>query len=37
MAILNAEDVRYYRPLFALDQQGARTIATAAIDRITDR
>lgn len=37
MAILDAEDVRHYRPLFALDQQGARTIATAAIDRITDR
>ena len=37
MAILKAEDVRHYRPLFALDQQGARTIATAAIDRITDR
>ncbi|HEY6860264.1 MAG TPA: transglutaminase-like cysteine peptidase [Pseudolabrys sp.] len=37
MSILNAEDVRHYRPLFALDQQGARTIATAAIDRITDR
>jgi len=37
MAILNAEDVHHYRPLFALDQQGARTIATAAIDQITDR
>jgi predicted transglutaminase-like cysteine proteinase len=37
MAILNAEDVRHYRPLFALDQQGVRTIATAAIDRITDQ
>jgi predicted transglutaminase-like cysteine proteinase len=37
MAILNAEDVRHYRPLFALDEQGARTIATAAIDRITDQ
>jgi predicted transglutaminase-like cysteine proteinase len=37
MAILNAEDVKYYRPLFALDQQGTHTIATAALDRITDR
>jgi hypothetical protein len=37
MTILNAEDVRHYRPLFALDEQGARTIATAAIDRITDQ
>ncbi|MGA9126110.1 MAG: hypothetical protein WB382_22630, partial [Pseudolabrys sp.] len=38
MAILNAEDVQhYYRPLFALDQQGTHTIATAALDRITDQ
>lgn len=37
MAILNAEDVSHYRPLFALDQQGTRTVATAALDRITDR
>lgn len=37
MAILDAEDVRYYRPLFSLDQQGTRTIATAALDQITDR
>jgi predicted transglutaminase-like cysteine proteinase len=37
MAILDAEDVRYYRPLFSLDQQGTRTIATAALEQITDR
>lgn len=37
MAILNAEDIHYYRPLFALDQQGTHTIATAALGRITDR
>jgi predicted transglutaminase-like cysteine proteinase len=37
MAILNAEDVRHYRPLFVLDQKGTRTIATAALDQITDR
>lgn len=37
MAILDAEDVRYYRPLFALDQQGTRTIATAALAQTTDR
>jgi len=37
MAILNAEDVHHYRPLFALDQQGTHTITTAALDQITDR
>ena len=37
MAILNAENVRDYRPLFALDEHGARTIATAALDLFTDR
>jgi predicted transglutaminase-like cysteine proteinase len=37
MAILNAEDVRDYRPLFALDEHGSRAIATAAIDLATDR
>ena len=37
MAILDAADVHYYRPLFALDQQGTHTLATAALDRITDR
>ena len=36
MAILNAEDVAY-RPLFALDQQNARIVAAAGIDRITNR
>ena len=37
MAILDAGDVHYYRPLFALDQQGTHTLATAALDRITDQ
>jgi predicted transglutaminase-like cysteine proteinase len=37
MAILDADEVRDYRPLFALDQQGTRAIATAAIERITSR
>jgi predicted transglutaminase-like cysteine proteinase len=37
MAILDAEDVHDYRPLFALDQHGTRTIATASIDLITNR
>jgi len=36
MAILTAENVSY-RPLFALDQQNARTIATAAVGRIINR
>jgi len=31
MAILDADQVRDYRPLFALDQQGTRAIATAAV------
>jgi hypothetical protein len=37
MAILDAEDVRDYRPLFALDQHGTRAIATAGIERVTNR
>jgi hypothetical protein len=37
MAILDAEDVNDYRPLFALDQHGTQTIATASIDLITNR
>lgn len=37
MAILNAEDVRHYRPVIALDQQGARKVAAAAVDQITNR
>ncbi len=37
MAILNAEDVRHYRPVIALDQQGVRKVASAAVDQITDR
>jgi predicted transglutaminase-like cysteine proteinase len=36
MAILNAEEVQY-RPMFALDQQNARTVAAAAVDRIINR
>ena len=36
MAILNAEDVQY-SPMFALDQQNARTVAAAAVDRIINR
>ncbi|MGA9050151.1 MAG: transglutaminase-like cysteine peptidase [Pseudolabrys sp.] len=37
MAILDAEDVHDYRPLFALDQNGTRAIATASNDLITNR
>ena len=37
MAILDAEDVHDYRPLFALEQHGTQTIATASIDLITNR
>ena len=37
MAILNFEDVRQYRPLFALDQSGTHAIATAALRWTTDR
>jgi hypothetical protein len=37
IAILDAEDLRNYRPLFALDQHGTQTIATASIDLITNR
>jgi predicted transglutaminase-like cysteine proteinase len=37
MAILDAEDVHDYRSLFALDQHGTQTIATASIDLITNR
>jgi predicted transglutaminase-like cysteine proteinase len=36
-AILDAADVRHYRPLFTLDQRGTHAIATATIDRVTDR
>jgi hypothetical protein len=36
MAILDAEDVRDYRPLVALDQYD-RAIATAGIERVTNR
>ena len=37
MAILDAEDLHDYRPLFALDQNGTRAFATAAIDLTTNR
>ena len=37
MAILDVDDVRDYRPLFALDQHGTRAIATAGIERVTNR
>jgi len=37
MAILDADDVHDYRPLFALDQHGMQTIATASIDLTTNR
>lgn len=37
MAILDTEDVRHYRPVIALDQQGDRKVAAAAVDQITDR
>jgi len=37
MAILNAEDVRHYHPVIALDQQGVRKVAAAAADQITGR
>ena len=34
MAILKAEDVGHYHPLFALDQQGVRKITTSASNRV---
>ena len=37
MAILDAEDVHDYRPLFALDHHATQTTATASIDLITNR
>ena len=37
MAILDADDVRDYRLLFALDRQGTRVVATAAIEHVTNR
>jgi hypothetical protein len=37
MAILDADNVRDYRPLFALDQQGTRAVATAAVENVTNR
>jgi predicted transglutaminase-like cysteine proteinase len=37
LAILDAEDVNHYRPLYALHQDDARPIATAAIERVISR
>lgn len=37
LAILDAEDASHYRPLYALHQDGARPIATAAIERVISR
>ena len=37
MAILDAEYLRNYRPLFALDQHATQTTANASIDLITNR
>jgi predicted transglutaminase-like cysteine proteinase len=37
MSILDADDVRDYRPLFALDQQGTRAVVTAAVEHVTNR
>ena len=37
LAILDAEDARHYRPLYALHQDDARPIATAAIERVISR
>ncbi len=37
MAILDAEDVQHYRPIMALDQEGARKVAAVAVDQIIDR
>jgi len=37
LTILDAEDANHYRPLYALHQDGARPIATAAIERVISR
>lgn len=37
MFIVNAEDARYYNPLFVLEQKTPRTFAAAAVHPITDR
>ena len=37
MEILDADNMRDYRPLFALDQQGTRAVATAAVESVTNR
>ncbi len=37
MVIRDAEDLQHYRPIIALDQEGARKVAAAAFDQITDR
>ena len=37
MLIVNADDARYYNPMFALERETPKTFAAAAIDPITDR
>jgi predicted transglutaminase-like cysteine proteinase len=37
LAILDAEDANHYRPLYALHQDDARPIATAAVERVISR
>ena len=37
MFIVNAEDARYYNPLFVLEQKTSRTFAAAVVDPATDR
>ncbi len=37
MVILNTDDARHYNPLFVLEQQSPQTLATAAVNPITDR
>ena len=37
MFIVNAEDARYYNPLFVLEQKMPRTFAAADVSLITDR
>jgi predicted transglutaminase-like cysteine proteinase len=37
MFIINAEDARYYNPLFVLEQKTPKTFAAAAVNPITDR
>jgi predicted transglutaminase-like cysteine proteinase len=37
MFIVNAEDARYYNPLFVLEQKMPQTFAAADVSPITDR